>query len=50
LDRGGAVHGALEEVRKEEIEGALKVMEEISRKARPGKPLAEIIRRFRDLR
>jgi len=51
LDRGGAVHGALEEkVREEEVERALKAMEEISRKAKPEKPVAEIIRKFRDRR
>jgi len=50
-DRGGADHGALEEkVRKEEVERALKVMEETSRKAKPEKPVAEIIRGLRDRR
>jgi len=42
---------ALEErVREEEAKQALRVMDEISRKARPGKPLAEVIREFRNSR
>jgi len=50
-NRGEATHGVLvEEVREEEVKQALKVMEEISRKAKPGKPVAEIIREFRDRR
>jgi len=32
----------------EEVNWALKVMDEVSRKTKPGKPLAEIIREFRD--
>jgi len=39
-----------EKVREEEIKWALKVMEEISRKAKPEKPVAEMIREFRDRR
>jgi len=50
LDRGEAVHGALEGIREEEIKRALKVMEETSRKAKPEKPVAVIIREFRDRR
>jgi len=42
---------ALEErVREEEVKWALGVMDYVSRKARPGKPLAEVIREFRDRR
>jgi len=45
------VRRALEErVRVEEVKRALVVMNEVSRKARPGKPLAEVIREFRDRR
>jgi len=45
------VRRALEEkVREEEAKWALRVMDEVSRKARPGKPLAEVIREFRDRR
>jgi len=45
------VRRALEEkVREEEVKWALRVMDEISNKARPGKPLAEVIREFRDRR
>jgi len=45
------VRRALEEkVREEEVKWALRVMDEVSRKARPGKPLAEVIREFRDRR
>jgi len=45
------IRRALEEkVREEEINWALKVMEEISRKAKPEKSVAEIIREFRDRR
>jgi len=49
-DRDEAAHEALEGVREEEIKRALKVMEETSRKVKPGKPVAEIIRGFRDRR
>jgi len=38
------------EGRGKEVNWALKVMDEVSRKAKPGKPLAEIIREFRDCR
>jgi len=42
---------ALEEgVREEEVKWALGAIDEASRKARPGKPLAEVIREFRDHR
>jgi len=45
------VRRALEEkVREEEVKWALRVMNKVSRKARPGKPLAEVIREFRDRR
>ena len=45
------VRRAIEEkVREEEIKWALNTMEEISRKARPERPAAEIIREFRDRR
>jgi len=45
------VRRALEErVREEEAKWALGAMDKISRKARPGKPLAEVIREFRDHR
>lgn len=45
------VRRALEErVRKEEARWAARVMEEISRKARPSRPLAELIREFRGRR
>jgi len=45
------IRRALEEkVREEEIKWALKVMEEISRRAKPEKPVAEMIREFRDRR
>ena len=45
------IRKAIEErVREEEIKWALKTMEEISRKARPGRPSAEVIREFRDRR
>jgi len=45
------VRRALEErAREEEVNWALKVMEEISRKAKPEKPMAENIREFRDHR
>jgi len=48
-DQGEVARKALEEkIREEEINWALKVMEEISRKAKPKKPVAEIIRGFRD--
>jgi len=36
--------------REKEIKQAIKIMEEISAKTRPEKPLAEIIREFRDRR
>jgi len=39
-----------EKVREEEVKWALGAMDNISRKARPGKPLAEVIREFRDNR
>jgi len=39
-----------EKAREEEVEWALKVMDEISRKAKPEKPLAEVIREYRDRR
>jgi len=46
-----AIRRAIEEiVRKEEIRWALKVMDEISHKAKPERPLAEIIRGFRNHR
>ncbi len=45
------VRKAIEEkVREEEVNWALKTMDEISHKARPSKPLAEVIREFRDRR
>jgi len=45
------VRRALEEkVCEEEVKWALGVMDEVSRKARPGKPLAEVVREFRDRR
>jgi len=45
------VRRALEEkVREEEVKWALRVMDEVFRKARPGKPLAEVVREFRDRR
>jgi len=45
------IRRALEEkVREEEINWTLKVIEEISHKAKPGKPVAEVIREFRDCR
>jgi len=45
------VRRALEErVREEEVKWALGVMDKVSRKARPGKPLAEVIRESRDRR
>ncbi len=37
-----------EKIREEEIKQALKIMEELSRKAKPERPLSEIIREFRD--
>ncbi len=39
-----------EKIREEEIKQALKIMEELSRKAKPERPLSEIIREFRDRR
>jgi len=39
-----------EKVREEEVKWALRVMEEISRKAKSERPLAEVIREFRDHR
>ncbi len=39
-----------EKVREEEIKWALKIMDEISVKAKPERPLAEVIREFRDRR
>jgi len=45
------IRRALEEkVREEEVKWALKVVEEISCKAKPKRHLAEIIREFRDHR
>ncbi len=45
------IRKALEEkVREEEIKWALKIMNEISAKAKPEKPLVEVIREFRDRR
>ena len=45
------VRRAIEErVREEEIKLALRIMDEISRKARPERPLVEVIREFRDRR
>jgi len=39
-----------EKAREEEVKWALKVMDEISRKAKIEKPLAEVIREYRDRR
>jgi len=39
-----------ERLREEEVRWALRVMDELSRKARPEKPLTEVIREFRDRR
>lgn len=39
-----------EKAREEEVKRALEVMEEISSKAKPERPTAEIIREFRDRR
>lgn len=39
-----------EKIREEEIKQALNIMEELSRKAKPERPLSEIIREFRDRR
>jgi len=45
------VRKAVEErLREEEVRWALRVMDELSRKARPQKPLTEVIREFRDRR
>jgi len=45
------VRRAIEEkVREEEVKWALNVMDEVSRKVKPKKPLAEVIREFRDRR
>ena len=45
------VRKAIEEkVREEEVKLALKIMGEISAKAKPEKPLAKVIREFRDRR
>jgi len=45
------IRKAIEErVREEEVKWALGVMEEISRKAKSERPLAEVIREFRDRR
>jgi len=45
------IRRAIEErVREEEVKWALRVMDEISRKARPVRPMAEVIREFRDQR
>jgi len=37
-------------VREEGVKRALRVMDEISRKSKPEKPLADVIRKFRDSR
>jgi len=51
VNRSDVVRRALEErVREEEVKWVLGVMDEVSRKARPGKPLAEVVREFRDSR
>ena len=43
------VRRAIEErVREEEVKLALKIMDEVSRRARPERPLADVIREFRD--
>lgn len=39
-----------EKLRELEIREALKIMDEIASKAKPGKPLTDVIRRFRDER
>ena len=39
-----------EKIREEEVKLALKIMSEISAKAKPEKPLAKVIREFRDRR
>lgn len=45
------VRKAIEEkIREEEVKLALKIMSEISAKAKPEKPLAKVIREFRDRR
>jgi len=45
------VRKAIEEkVREEEVKWAIRVMDEISAKAKPEKPLVEVIREFRDRR
>lgn len=45
------VRRAIEEkLRELELERALKTMDEIASKARPSRPLAEVIREFRDRR
>ena len=45
------VRKAIEEkVREEEVKWALRIMKEISSKAKPEKPLTKIIREFRDRR
>lgn len=45
------VRRAIEEkVREEEVKWAFRVMDDISAKARPGRPPAEVIREFRDRR
>lgn len=50
-DRSEVVRETLEEkVRKEEVEQTVRVMNESSRKAKPEKLVAEIIRGFRDHR
>ena len=40
----------VEKLREVEVKRALMIMNEIASKARPGRPLAEVIRRFRDER
>ena len=39
-----------ERLREEEVRWALRDMDELSRKAKPEKPLTEVIREFRDRR
>ena len=48
---GDVVRKAIEEkLRELEIREAVEVMDEIASKARPGRPLAEVVREFRDRR
>lgn len=45
------VRNAIEEkVREKEVKFALKAMDDIAAKAKPGKPTSELIREFRDSR